>query len=285
VAHAIELELARSLVEVAGDRPAAVARVRRIPPGIDESFEARFFEGRWRADLGDLAGAAVALGRLRDEVERAPGLAGDRAAAVAALLVEAAHIEERDRGDLPAAQRHLGLALRLRPRDRAIAASFRRVAGEVARAATISREAEAAHEADLDANANDEAPPPASAPGEVTSPELDLAQDDEGAPSEDAEARGISDEALAERLTDRVRANPQDHEAVVALADALERLGRRLDLLALLSARIEEGDDEVRRELGPRRRAVLVALAEEARAEGRASEAELYEMMASAEPD
>jgi hypothetical protein len=56
-----------------------------------------------------------------------------------------------------------------------------------------------------------------------------------------------------------------------------------MDLLALLSARMEEGDDEARAEVAPLRRAVLLRLAAGARAEGRASEAELYEMMADAD--
>ena len=43
--------------------------------------------------------------------------------------------------------------------------------------------------------------------------------------------------------------------------------------------------DEVRRELWPRRRVVLERLAETARAEGRPSEAELYEMMAASEEE
>ena len=64
------------------------------------------------------------------------------------------------------------------------------------------------------------------------------------------------------------------------LADTLERLGRDSDLLALLSARMDEGSEEERREALPRRRDVLMRLASEARAAGRASEAELYEMMA-----
>jgi cellulose synthase operon protein C len=82
-----------------------------------------------------------------------------------------------------------------------------------------------------------------------------------------------------ERLTDKLRANPGDHAVTLELASALTRLGRDLDLLALLSARIEEGDDGVRRDLTPLRRDALLRLAAHARAEGRASEAELYEMM------
>ncbi len=134
-AHGAEIELARALAEVAGDRPAAVARVRAIPPGLVESAEARFLEGRWRAELGDLAGAALAFGRLRDAVELVAPAGADRAASLAALLAEAAEIEERDRGDAHAAQRDLGLALRLRPRDGSLAARFRRVAALVTRTA------------------------------------------------------------------------------------------------------------------------------------------------------
>jgi len=90
---------------------------------------------------------------------------------------------------------------------------------------------------------------------------------------------GIEDAILVERLTERLRGDPGNHGTAVALADALARLGRDLDLLALLSARMEEGDDEVRRDFAPRRREVLIRLAAQAREAGRASEAELYEMM------
>src|SRR5262249_4307838 len=115
-ARAEELDLARGLAEVVGDLPAAVARVRAIPPGGPHAFEARLLEGGWRAALGDLGGASGALGRLRDAVELVPTVSGDAAGSLAALLVEAADIEERLRGDVFAAQRHLGVALRLAPR-------------------------------------------------------------------------------------------------------------------------------------------------------------------------
>ena len=80
-----------------------------------------------------------------------------------------------------------------------------------------------------------------------------------------------------------MRASPHDRAAVLALCGALERLGRDLELFALLSARMDEGDAEEVAALAPRRRAVLVRLAERARAAGHASEAELYEMMLAAE--
>ncbi|WP_437479164.1 tetratricopeptide repeat protein [Sorangium sp. So ce1014] len=347
-AGALDLELGRGLAEIAGDLPAAVARVRAIPPGAPEALEARLLEGRWCAELGDLGGASVALGRLRDAVElalqgRAAGDTGAARAAgslldggpaaVAAMLAEAAEIEERSRGDLLAAQRHLGLALRLRPRDPAITAAFRRVSGELAppiapppaapssparrpRATeqrievhvAVPRRRTLPPEPVVIAPAPPPSPPIAPArvarapavaapiaPGDSglldempTLDGSDTATDMAPVPNSVtlaegqvplARAFGVDDELLAERLADRVRADPTDQAVAMALADVLERLGRDLDLLALLSARLEEGDEAARLEVAPRRRDVLARLARRARAEGRDSEAELYEML------
>jgi len=277
VMPSIEIELAQSLVEHASDRPAAIARVRAIPPGLRETALARSLEGRWRAELGDLAGASLALARLREAAEHVSPEEPDRAAAVAAMLVEAADIEENARGDLRAAQRHLSTALRLRPRDRHIGAAFRRIASELGRAASPPP-------------LSPPLPPPSSpedvpASSDPTSREIASSSGVELAPpsGDDLEGRLESDELLADRLTERLRADPHDHAVALELADVLTRLGRDLELFALLSARIEEGGEEVRRELWPRRREVLSRLAIVARAEGRPSEADLYEMMADAE--
>ncbi|WP_437631264.1 tetratricopeptide repeat protein [Sorangium sp. So ce854] len=339
-ASALDLELARGLAELAGDLPAAVARARAVPPGEPEALEARLLEGRWCAELGDLGGATVALGRLRDAVELAlQGRAaadpatgrgaplGD-AAAVAAMLAEAAEIEERSRGDLLAAQRHLGLALRLRPRDAGVLASFRRVSAELAPRPVSSPAGSSSGASPRRPLATEErievhvpaprrrtlppepvliAPAPAVAPvvprppaapapiepGLIEElPTLDNADTSTelNAPvppsvtlaegqSPFARGLGLDDELLADRLADRLRADPADHGVAMALADVLARLGRDLDLLALLSARMEEGDDAVRHEVAPRRRDVLARLAARARREGRDAEAELYEML------
>ena len=304
-AHGIELELARGLAEIAGDRPAAIARAQRIPPEAAEALEARLLEGRCRAELGDAAGASLALGRLRDAVELelagrgraraarwpepapapAPGAAvTPDAPAIGAMLAEAARIEERERGDLLAAQRHLGVALRLRPRDPAVLAAFRRVAGEVARAAPAAPRARA-EEAGAGVGDAEEAEAKAPETAEAWNvPATALAARGGAAPVErrPAPIAPADDEVLVERLTDRLRADPDDHRTALALADALARLGRDLDLLALLSARMEEGGDEVREELAPLRHEVLQRLATQAREAGRPSEAELYEMMLAA---
>ena len=284
-AHAAELELGRALAELTGDRPAAVARVRAIPPGLPESFEARFLEGRWRAELGDLAGASLAFGRLRDAVDLAPELDADRRSSIAAMLVEAAAIEERERSDYHATQRLLGLALRLRPRDRAVAAEFRRVAtlalSPVAALAPTPRAAPTPP-----ATRTPHAPPSVISP---IPPPIAFEPDEPDEPDEPIDLdeptdTSAEDEALAQKLTDRLRGDPDDHAIAMELAAVLERLGRDLDLLSLLSARMDEGDDDARAEVAPLRRAVLLRLARAARDEGRASEAELYEMMADQEP-
>jgi tetratricopeptide (TPR) repeat protein len=266
-AHGVVLSLARALVEVAGDRPAAVARVRSVPALVPETFEARLLEARWRSELGDLAGASVALVLLAEAVEQALGVlvdevAGgpfpplwggdarfatreDARAALAAWLEEGARIEEMERRDLRAARRLLELSLRLAPQRRTVGQSFRRV---------------------LEAIRTAEAPPP-------------VAPDTGGPTLVPPGPRPEDDEQLVERLGEKLRANPADLETVRALADALERLGRDLDLLALLSARIDEAAEGERAELVPRRRQALERLVAAARAAGREGEAGLYATM------
>ena len=83
-------------------------------------------------------------------------------------------------------------------------------------------------------------------------------------------------ELRAEELTRRLQANPRDDAAADELGSVLERLGRGHELLALLSARIEDATPEQRTILAPRARAALSRLAEQAEAGGRMDEAALY---------
>jgi tetratricopeptide (TPR) repeat protein len=247
----LALSLARTLVEVTADRPAAIAHLRAIGPASPWEPEARLLEGRLRIELGDLAGGGLALGRLRDAVERLDGLAPTRARELALLLRQGAELEERERADVAGARRCLALAVRLDPRDGATVRAFRRLAEEAPTPARPTLEAPER--------------PSASAPSAAEAPTAD------------------EDDLAVERLTERLRADPNDRSVVLALADALSRRGRDLELLALLSARIDEGDDDLRAELLPRRRVCFANLASAARAEGRADEAELYEMMLASE--
>ncbi len=66
------------------------------------------------------------------------------------------------------------------------------------------------------------------------------------------------------------------HEAVDALVDVLGRLGRDMELFALLSARWEDATPEEREAMVPKQRAVLARLAQTAEDQGRVLEAQLF---------
>ena len=132
---AMAIDLARALAEAMGDRPAAIARVRGVPNGAREAMLARGLEARWRAALGDSAGASVAWARVRDlaTARFEEGDARDAEEAAARLLREAADFERDVHGDLallPAPA--IAAALRLRPRDPDLARAYRDVCAQLA---------------------------------------------------------------------------------------------------------------------------------------------------------
>jgi tetratricopeptide (TPR) repeat protein len=229
------LALARALADHASDFPHAIARLRSIPAGEPESLDARGLEGRYRGMLGDLAGASIAFSQMRDAVELAKEIASDRAAA---WLVEAARFERDTKKDPLAAQRHLGVALQLLPRDGKVLAMFREVAAEaVAASKEIARVA-----------------------GNPSGPGFDPRRDEE--------------RALA--LSERLRGDPGNHQIALDLADALARLGRDVEVFALLAARIEDATSDVLPDLVPRQTAALERLIATARRDKHEAEAEIY---------
>jgi tetratricopeptide (TPR) repeat protein len=229
------LALARALADHASDFPHAIARLRSIPAGEAESLDARALEGRYRGMLGDLAGASIAFSQMRDAVELAKEIASDRAAA---WLVEAARFERDTKKDPLAAQRHLGVALQLLPRDGKVLAMFREVAAEaVAASKEIARVA-----------------------GNPSGPGFDPRRDEE--------------RALA--LSERLRGDPGNHQIALDLADALARLGRDVEVFALLAARIEDATSDVLPDLVPRQTAALERLIATARRDKHEAEAEIY---------
>ena len=234
-AFAAVLSLARALADHAADFPHAIARLRSIPAGEPESLDARALEGRYRAILGDLAGASIAFAQMRDAVEMAKEIASERAAA---WLVEAARFERDTKRDALAAQRHLGVALQLLPRDGKILSLFREVAAEAAAAAKeIARVV-----------------------GNPAGPGFDPARDEE--------------RALV--LSERLRGDPSNHRVALELADALARLARDVEVFALLAARLEDATPKTRPDLVPRQIAALERLIETARRAQRDNEVELY---------
>lgn len=311
VRHDVEIAMAEALGDGLGDLSLAIARLRAVPITSPFSPRARFLEGRYLARLGDLAEASLAFARLRDAIEQA---GEGHAADAAAWLSEAAAFERDERRDLASAKRHLGVALRRRPRDQRLLDEFRDVARELeaslspapTRAAPVpsppvpspalaplAPPATARPSAEPISEPPSE-PPPSDRPTPVQPDASDQALTLMPPPvHEDAhdepEAKtpqpppalepDPEDELLAEQLADRVRADPTNLEVVLDLAGALERLGRDMELFALLSARLEEVDDDTRSMLMPLQRAVLGRLADAARRDGRSLEAELYEQM------
>lgn len=248
------LDLGKIVAAELSDLPQAIARVRQVPLAAAEAPEARALEGRWRAQLGDIAGASLAYARLREIAELDARC--DRHAAE--WLVEAAHFERDVQSDVLACERHLAIALKLAPHDRRVAEAYRQAAAALA---ARERRTRAAQE-----SARGTAP---AEPVESGAQQADTAHGADLADARDLE--------LAERLQTRLRADPHNTAVVLELAETLERLGRDGELFALLSARLEDAEPHQRAELGSRARAVLERLAREARGRGNAAEALLYE--------
>jgi tetratricopeptide (TPR) repeat protein len=121
------IDLALVLASDLKDLPQAIARVRQVSAGSSRHTEARRLEARWRADLGDIAGASLAFGRMREAIE----LAQEAPLNAASFLLEAADFEQSAERDVLAAERHLAVALRVAPRDAQIAERYRTVAAAV----------------------------------------------------------------------------------------------------------------------------------------------------------
>jgi len=266
--EAIALALARAIADRLQDLPPAIAHVSTIRADSPEAAVARGLEGRWRAGLGDFTGAGFAYARLRELVAAmSPSTSDDVASPVIDLLVEAAHLEETRRRDPLSAQRHLAVALRLRPRHPEALAAFRRVGASLVDAAR-----------DEDAGGLDdvEPSPPIHAGEEARSPpRLDLGLDVEPSDATDADS-----ERRIEDLTRRLQADPSDDGVADELAAQLESLGRGHELLALLSARLDDASPARAAVLAPRALAALQRVADGADREGRADEAALYRQVA-----
>jgi tetratricopeptide (TPR) repeat protein len=247
----ILLDLATALAERLDDLPSAIARVSAIGAEAAEAPTARGLEGRWRARLGDLAGAGLAFARLRDlAASHAPGPEG-QAAAIAALLLEGAEFARVRMGDSLTAQRHLAAALRLRPLDPELRRVYREIGARIAGVST--------------ARVSDPLSTRAAGLPDRGAAEMPRLDEHEAAAA-----------AQVDELTRRLQADPRDDAAADELAIRLEALGRGHELLALLSARLEDAPPERRAELAGRTRVAFQRLAREAEAAGRSEEAALY---------
>ena len=129
------IDLAMVLASDLKDLPQAIARVRQVSASSARYVEARRLEAGWRADLGDVAGASLCFGRMREAIE----LSEEAPLHAAKYLLEAAEFEHDVERDVLAAERHLAVALRVAPHDARIAERYRAVANEAALAARERR--------------------------------------------------------------------------------------------------------------------------------------------------
>ena len=120
------IDLAMVLASDLKDLPQAIARVRQVSAASPRHVEARRLEARWRADLGDIAGASLCFGHMREAIE----LSLEPPSSAAQFLLEAADFEHDVEHDVLAAERHLAVALRVAPRDARIAERYRAVAAK-----------------------------------------------------------------------------------------------------------------------------------------------------------
>lgn len=265
----MQLELGRVLGELLGDRPAAVARLRSVTDDAPQAVAARGLEGRLRAQLGDVSGASLAFARMRERAGREPS--------ARPWLEEAAKFE-RDRFEMQAAQAHLAAAISIAPEDETLTATYREVSALIAHNAlrppveplpAWPRQEEVAEPAATDLDTGEL--PTSDLAASAAAPFAFESERDVG--SDDAEAA-----MRVEALTRTLQGDPSNDAVVDELVVLLTRLGRSMDLLALLSARLEDAPEGRRELLLPRHRTVLETLEREARSAGRDAEADLFKM-------
>lgn len=251
------LALARCLADPLGDLPAAAARAREVEAGTAASAEARLLEGRVRALASDLEGARIAFARLREEVRTTDHVP---------LLVAAACLERDRIGDRTGALRSVRRGLALSPLEPVLLDLERTLAPRPETAEPTKGALDTALLVD------DIAPPDViEAPGRHAA----------SAAAPQPSLEGLDEAELSERvevLTALLRADPTRDDVVDELVSALTLLGRGLELLALLSARLEDAPPERREALAVHQRAVLLRLETDARDAGRNEEASLYAM-------
>lgn len=121
-------DLARLLAEELQDLPQAIARVQEVSAASARFIEARYFEGIWRARLGDRSGAALAFGRMREAIDLSQAPRVDWVP----WLVEAATNALQVERDPTQGERFLATALRLEPHSEEISRRYRDAASQVA---------------------------------------------------------------------------------------------------------------------------------------------------------
>lgn len=274
-AYDLVIDLAKVVATKLGDVPAAVARLHGVPTESRYGATARRLEGKFRASVGDLAGASLAYARMRDRLE------ATRDVEHARWLLEAAGFEETSRRDLPAAQRHLATALSLTPGEDTLRRALVRIgeAIHLAQRGPVRAAADVDVEDTVHGSRDDEGPTHVKLPepaGPAEDAPTEARRDPAGPVAAPVELDDAAAEVRADELTRKLQADPHDPAIADELAALLARLGRSMELFALLAARIEEASPAERERLLPAQRAVLARLAAEAEARGDLGEASLF---------
>jgi thioredoxin-like negative regulator of GroEL len=253
------IDMARLLATELSDLPQAIARIREVPSTSSRAVEARALEAEWRKTIGDITGASLAYARTRELLE----VVEPKPARGVDYLLEAARFEREIQRDAHAAERHLAVALRLAPRDRAVGDAYREVAALVAARSQRERQGDVRVEEET---RDTTVPPP------VLSTDDQLGDLEAGI----APRPKPSDLAELEQLETKLRVDPDNVELSLELSDVLARLGRHHEIHVLLSSRLDDASPEDRPLIVPRLRVALTKLVELARAAGRPDEATLY---------
>jgi hypothetical protein len=231
-----------------------------------------------------LVGASLSFARMRELATARSGPHSHTGEEIE-LLLEAASFEREQRGDLLAAQRHLAVALRLRPLDRAVQRAYAEVGAAITGLASpatgaYSTDAELAR-AGLQSRPTkvDGGPAPVmlaeDAPEPVGARPIPTAARFDFEAALDPSAEDPAQTARVEALSRALQADPRNDAIADELALLLEQLDRGHELLALLSARLEDADPLARPALLPRVRAALDRLAKTAARRGQHEEAAL----------
>jgi hypothetical protein len=181
------------------------------------------------------------------------------------------------------------VALRLRPHDRDIRRAYRDIGAVVAHRDQGDRSGVAEERALVDEAEEFAAAEIGSAVHTLAAPEseeepisrpakIDLGLSDDASATDDE----IRAAVRVEELTHRLHADPTDDDVADELTGLLEELGRGHELLALVTARLEDAAPERKPDLAAKARAVLERLAAQAESAGRSEEASLYRAAADA---
>jgi hypothetical protein len=252
--------------------------MRKVSDESTYCVEARGLEARYRAKVEEVAGASIAYERMRLSAARIP------TEAHAPWLVEAAAFERAQNNERRACA-HLEALRSIAPAhpifQREDAASPVLSGLNILSAANFAPVSQEPISVEIQSSERTAAGAPTlGAPfeGELDHMNQPLAAGVQRAEQPNVEDDAFEDESRVETLRRKFEADPTDDAVVDEMAVLLAKLDRGLELLSLLSARLEDAPETRRAALIPKQIEVLTRLEQGAREAGRSTEADLYQM-------